>query len=77
MSFFMDGFISYKEIKMDSFEPENIAFRTSMSNFHYAVIPLSLKNACVTYQCIMIVIFCDMLHDCLVDNFGDIIMKSR
>lgn len=48
-----------------------------MGNFHYTVMPFGLKNAEVTYQRAMIAAFHDMLHGCLEDYVGDIIVKSK
>lgn len=42
---FMDGFSGYNQIRMDSSDVEKIVFRTPMGNFHYTVMPSSLKNA--------------------------------
>lgn len=36
-----------------------------------------LKNAGATYQRAMIAIFDDMVHDCLKDYIGDIVLKFK
>ena len=38
------------------------AFRTSIGNFYYTVIPFGLKNVDATYQRDMTTIFHDMMH---------------
>lgn len=43
-----------------------------MDNFHYTVIPFSLKNAVGRTT-----VFHDMLLDCLEDNADEIIVKSE
>lgn len=50
MLYFMGGFSVYNQIKMDTFDTENIALWTPMRNFHYIVIPFGLKNPGATYQ---------------------------
>lgn len=41
------------------------------------IIPFNLKNASATFQHTMIVIFQDMLCDCIEDYDYDIVVKSR
>ena len=59
---FMDGFNEYNQIRMAPKDAEKIAFRTTMGNFYYTVMPFGLKNVGATYQRAMMVIFHDMMH---------------
>jgi len=59
---FMDGFSRYNQIRMAPKDAEKTAFRTPIGNFYYTVMPFGLKNASVTNQRTMTVIFHDMMH---------------
>ena len=74
---FMDGFSGYNHIKMAPKDVEKNAFRTSMGNFYYTMMPFGLKNAGATYQRAMMAIFHDMMHQELEDYVDDIVVKSR
>ena len=56
---------------------EKSAFRTSIGNFYCTVMPYGLKNASVTYQRTMIVIFHGMMHYEMEDYVDNIVVKSR
>jgi len=58
-------------------DAEKIAFRTPIRNFYYTVMPFGLKNVGPTYQCIMTMIFHDMMHREIEDYVNDIMVKSR
>ena len=47
---FMDGFSGYNQIRMAPKDMEETAFRTTIGNFYYTVMPFGLKNASATYQ---------------------------
>ena len=51
------------------------AFRTTMGNFYYTVMPFGLKAAGATYQRAMTTIFHDMMHQDLEDYVDDIVVK--
>ena len=57
-------------------DAEKTAFRTSMGNFYYTMMPFGLKNASATYQRAMTAIFHDMMHQELEDYVDDIVVKS-
>ena len=59
---FMDGYSGYNQICMAAKDAEKTAFRTSIGNFYYTVMPFDLKNAGATYQRTMAAIFHDMMH---------------
>ena len=74
---FMDGFSGYNQIKMYPVDEKHTSFRTPFGVYCYTVMPFGLKNAGVTYQRAMSIIFCDHLRkmvECYVD---DITVKSR
>ena len=62
---------------MSSKDATKTAFRTPIGNFHYTVMPFSLKNAGATYQRAMTAIFHDMMHKEIEDYVDDIVVKSK
>ena len=59
---FMDGFLSYNQIRMASEDMEKITFLTMWGTFCYNVMPFALKNVGATYQRAMVMLFHDMMH---------------
>ena len=47
---FMDGYNGYNQIRMAAKDAEKTAFKTSIGDFYYTVMPSGLKNAGATYQ---------------------------
>ena len=47
---FLDAFQGYHQIPLALADQEKTAFRTPNGNYHYQVIPFSLKNMGSTYQ---------------------------
>ena len=74
---FMDGYSGYNQICMAAKDAKKTAFRTSIGNFYYTMMPFGLKNARVTYQRTMTAIFHDMMHKEMEDYVDDIVMKSK
>ena len=74
---FMDGFSGYNQIRMSTRDAEKTAFRTSISNFYYTVMPFGFKNAGATYQRTMTTMFHDMMHKEIEDYVDDIVVKSK
>ena len=50
---FLDTFQGYHQIPLALGDQETIAFVTLTGNYHYKLIPFSLKNARSTYQRMM------------------------
>ncbi|PKU74205.1 RNA-directed DNA polymerase [Dendrobium catenatum] len=74
---FMDGSSGYNQIKMAPEDEEFTSFRTPIGVFCYKVMPFGLKNARATYQCVMTIIFDELIHEqieCYVDN---LVIKSK
>ena len=74
---FLDGYSGYNQIRITTKDAKKIAFRTSIRNFYYTVMPFGLKNAGVTYHCTMTAIFHDMVHQNMKDYVDDIVVKSK
>ena len=47
---FLDAFQGYHQILLAAEDQENTTFVTPVGNYHYKVMPFSLKNAGSTYQ---------------------------
>ena len=58
-------------------DAKKFVFRTSIGSFYCMVMPFGLKNAGLTYQRTMTVIFHGMLHHEMEDYMDDIVVKSR
>ena len=74
---FMDGFSGFNQIQMTPKYMEKTAFRTTIENFYYTMMPFVLKNASTTYQCTMTAIFHDMIYHEIEDYMNDIMVISR
>ena len=69
---FMDGSSGYNQIQMNDQDAIDTAFQTPKGNFYYTVMPFGLKNAGATYQCAMIVVLDDLIHqsvECVTPGF--------
>ena len=49
----------------------------SLGVYCYTVMPFGLKNVGATYQCVMIIIFCDHLRKMLECYVDDVAVKSH
>ena len=72
---FMDGFLSYNQIKMAPEDMEKTTFITLWGTFCYKVMSFGLKNAGATYQRAMVALFHDMMHKEIDIYVDDIIAK--
>lgn len=73
---FMDSFSRYNQIKMFPKYDQTTAFRTTLSNFYYIVIPFVLKNAKTTYQRVIKVAIHDMMGREVEDYVDHLVVKS-
>ena len=74
---FMDGYSGYNQIRMAVRDVKKTAFKTSIGNFYYIVMPFGLKNAEATYQRTMTAFFHDIMHREMEDYVDDIVVKSK
>ncbi|XP_030939685.1 uncharacterized protein LOC115964526 [Quercus lobata] len=74
---FMDGYSGYNQIRMAAKDAKKTAFRTSIGNFYYTMMPFGLKNVMATYQQTMTTIFHDMMHKEMENYVDDIVVKSK
>ena len=58
----MDGFSGHNQVKLASEDMEKTTFVTNWGTFYYKVMPFGLKNVGETYQCAMVALFNDMIH---------------
>ena len=73
----MDGFSGYNQINMSPDDMEKTTFITPWGTYYYKVILFGLKNAEATYQCVMVTLFHDMIHEEIEVYVDDMISKSR
>ena len=72
---FMDGFSGYNKIKLAKEDQEKTSFTTPWETYCYVIMPFQLKNAGATYQRAMMVIFHNMMHDCMECYMDDLLAK--
>ena len=74
---FLDAFQGYHQIPLATDDQEKIAFVTPVGNYHYKVIPFSLKNTGSTYQRMMTKMFELQLGKNVEVYINDIVIKSK
>ena len=74
---FLDVFQGYHQIPLALDDQEKTAFVTSVGNYHYKVIPFSLKNAGSTYQRMMTRMFESLLGKNMEIYIDDMVVKSK
>ena len=74
---FLDAFQSYHQIPLAPGDEEKMAFMTTIGNYHYKVMPFSLKNARSTYQRMMIRMFEPQLGKSIEVYIDDMVVKSK
>ena len=73
---FLDAFQGYHQIQLALDNQEKIAFVTPIGNYHYKVMPFSLKNAGLTYQRMMTKMFEPQLGKSIEVYIDDMVVKS-
>ena len=74
---FLDAFQGYHQIPLALDDQEMTAFVTLIGNYHYKVMPFSLKNAGATYQRMMIRMFEPRLGKNIEIYIDDMVVKSK
>ena len=74
---FLGAFQGYHQIPLALGDQEKTTFVTPTENYHYKVMPFSLKNARYTYQRMMIRIFKPQLGKNIEIYIDDMVVKSR
>ena len=74
---FLDAFQGYHQIPLALDDQEKTAFVTSIGNYHYQVMPFSLKNVGSTYQRMMIRMFESQLGKNIEIYIDDMMVKSK
>ena len=74
---FLDAFQDYHQIPLASLDQEKIAFLTPIGNYHYYVMPFSLKNARSTYQRMVARMFEAQLGRNVKAYIDDMVVKSK
>ena len=74
---FLDAFQGYHQIPLALGDQEKTAFITPIGNYHYKVMPFSLKNAGSTYQRMMTKMFKPQLGKNVEVYIDDMVVKSK
>ena len=74
---FLDPFQGYHQIPLALDDQENTAFVTPIGNYHYKVMPFSLKNAGFTYQRMMTRRFEPQLGRSIEVYRDDMVVQSK
>ena len=74
---FLDAFQRYHQIPLALDDQERTFFVTPIGNYHYKVIPFSLKNAGSTYQRMMTKMFEAQMGKNIEMYIDDIVVKSK
>ena len=77
MDEFFDAFQRYHQILLALDDQEKTAFVTSIGNYHYKVMPFSLKNVGSTYQQMMTKMFEPQLGRSIEVYIDDMVVKSK
>ena len=74
---FLDAFQGYHQIPLALDDQEKTALVTPIGNYHYKVMPFSLKNAGSTYQRMMTRMFKPQLGKGIEVYIDDMVVKSK
>ena len=74
---FLDAFQGYHQIPLALYDQEKTAFVTPIGNYHYKVMPFSLKNAESTYQRMITRMFESQLRKNIEIYIDDMVVKSK
>ena len=74
---FLDAFQGYHQIALAADDQEKTAFLTPIGNYHYKVMPFSLKKAGSTYQRMMTRMFESQLGKSIETYIDDMVVKSK
>ena len=74
---FLDAFQGYHQIPLALDDQEKTALVTPIRNYHYKVMPFSLKNAGSTYQRMMTRMFKPQLGKGIEVYIDDMVVKSK
>ena len=74
---FLDAFQGYHKIPLALDDQEKTSFVTPIGNYHYKVMPFSLKNAGSIYQRIMTKMFESQMDKNIEVYINDMVVKSK
>lgn len=74
---FLDDFQSYHQISLAAEDQKKMSFVSLEANYHYTVMPFSLKNAGATYQRMMTSMFKEKIGSMTKVYIDDMVMKSK
>ena len=71
---FLDGFSGYNQIQIIEEDQEKTTFTCAWGTFAYRLLPFGLCNAPTTFQQAIVVIFVDLVFDCVEVYMDDFIV---
>jgi len=71
---FLDGFSGYNQIQIIEEDQEKTTFTCPWGTFAYRLLPFGLCNAPTTFQQAIVVIFVDLVFDCVEVYMDDFIV---
>ena len=74
---FLNAFQGYHQIPLALSDQEKTSFVTPIGNYHYKVMPFSLKNAGSTYKRMITKIFEPQLGKSIEVYIDDMVVKSK
>ena len=74
---FLDAFQGYHQILLAIYDQEKAAFLTPTGNYHYRVMPFSLKNVGSTYQRMVTRMFESQIGQNVEAYIDDMVVKSK
>ena len=69
---FLDGYSGYNHILIAHEDQDKTTFMCPWGTYAYRVFPFGLCNAPSTFQCVVLGIFADLIHNCVevyMDDF--------
>ena len=74
---FLDAFQGYHQIPLVLDDQEKTSFVIPIGNYHYKVMPFSLKNVGLTYQRMMTKMFESLMSKNIEVYIDDMVVKSK
>jgi hypothetical protein len=74
---FMDGFSGYNQIQIAPEDHDKTIFTSPWGMHAYRVLPFGLCNAPANFQCVVLGIFYDPIHDCVEVYMDDFIVDGN
>lgn len=68
---FLNGFSGYNQIKISLEDQDKTTFTCLSETYYYRFLPFGVCNAPTTFQRVVLVIFSDLIHECVEVSMND------